>query len=216
MNWKGKILPGLFLGIGVLIITQVSWPYISYKLWEWEYVKPESLLITPQAGKQEVVGVSIQNTTDNFPSFVSTIRRETTTSLNEFTITIPKLNIIDAKVIVDSNDLSKNLAHLPGSALPGERGNIFISGHSALPILSQGNSYKSIFANLVKLEKGDKIEVLAGNVKFNYQVLGIKIVDPKDLFVINPPDSSGRYISLMTCVPPGLNTKRLVVLGKLI
>jgi LPXTG-site transpeptidase (sortase) family protein len=40
-------------------------------------------------------------------------------------------------------------------------------------------------------------------------------VDPKDVSVINPPDGSGRYLTLMTCVPPGFNAKRLIVLAKL-
>ena len=35
-------------------------------------------------------------------------------------------------------------------------------------------------------------------------------------FVLNPPDNKGRYITLMTCYPPGLNFKRLIVLGKMI
>src|SRR5256884_2553325 len=50
----------------------------------------------------------------------------------EFSLTIPKLKINKAIVEVDSNDLSKNLAQLPGSALPGEKGNLFVSGHSII------------------------------------------------------------------------------------
>ena len=56
----------------------------------------------------------------------------------------------------------------------------------------------------------------AGGTNFKYKVIELKIVSPNDLSVIYPVDNLGRYISLMTCVPPGINTKRLVVTGKMI
>ena len=106
------------------------------------------------------------------------------------------------------------MIHLPGSALPGEKGNIFISGHSALNrFFSLKNA---LFANLLDLRKGDEIVVERLGVKYRYEVYELKVVDPGNTSVINAPDSVGRYISLMTCVPPGLNFKRLVVLGKMI
>ena len=74
---------------------------------------------------------------------------------------------------------------------------------------------KNIRQFVQDVEKGDLIKVSAGG-EFTYKVLGIRVVDPKDTSVTLPPDGVGRYISLMTCVPPGLNTKRLVVLGKMI
>ena len=67
-----------------------------------------------------------------------------------------------------------------------------------------------------KIKEGDQIEVEAMGTKFTYQVTELKIISPSDVSVINPPDPLGRFISLMTCVPPGLNLKRLVVLGKMI
>ncbi len=115
---------------------------------------------------------------------------------------------------VDSNDLSQGLILLPGAALPGEKGNVFISGHSALPIFSKNQ--KALFANLPNVKIGDNITLTALGSKFTYRVTDIKVVAPEDISVINPPDEVGRYISLMTCVPPGFNTKRLVVIGKLI
>lgn len=210
-----KIIPLIFLLVGLFILSQIALPLINFKLWELNNIKKESLLVSPQADNRKVLGVSIENTEDNFPAIVSSFKREHT-PYREFSISVPLIKIEDARGFIDSNDLISGLAHLPGSALPGERGNVFISGHSALPVAFKGNkNYGAIFAKLNALKKGDLIKVSAGG-NYNYQVLGIKIVDPKDLSVINPPDSTGRYITLMTCVPPGLNTKRLVVLGKMI
>lgn len=211
----GKVIPLLFLILGLFVLLQIALPLINFKLWEVNNIKKDSLLVSPQVGNKEVFGISIQNTEDNFPAIISSFKREYT-PYSEFSLSIPNLKIENAKVFVDSNDLVSGLAHLPGSALPGEKGNVFISGHSALPVVFRGDkNYGTIFAKLNDLKKGDLIKVTAGGA-YTYKVLGIKVIDPKDLSVTTPPDSMGRYISLMTCVPPGLNTKRLVVLGKMI
>ncbi len=127
---------------------------------------------------------------------------------------MPSINLRDEIVYVDSNDLTQGLIHLPGAPLPGEKGNVFISGHSALPIFSKVK--KALFANLPNAKIGDQLVVTALGTNFVYKVMDIKVVAPEDISVINPPDETGRYITLMTCVPPGFNTKRLVVVGKLI
>lgn len=194
---------------------QISLPLAVYKIWEINNLNRSSILVAPVSITQNVLGVSVKNY-DNFPAFVSSLNREAPAKYREFLLSVPSLKISQAKVLVDSNDLASGLVHLPGSTLPGERGNVFISGHSALPLLKGAKSYQAIFANLSNLKKGDLIKVEVLGSEFSYQVMGLKVVDPDDLSVILPPDPQNRYISLMTCVPPGLNVKRLVVLGKLI
>lgn len=217
MRITAKVMPLLFLIFGGLLLMATSLPILKYKIWEIQFIEGPELLISPQVSHQKVLGVKVSPTTNNFPAFESSLRRDQPLSFGEFIIQVPRLRIEEARVFVDSNDLTQGLAHLSGSALPGERGNVFISGHSALPIVFNGEkNYGAIFANLHELKKGDQIKVKVLGSQFTYQVLGIRLVDPHDLSVILPPDSDGRYISLMTCVPPGLNTKRLVVLGKLI
>ena len=205
-----KIIPLAFLIIGLFLLIQVGLPLVNFKFWE---INNSPELISPDGGG--ILGVSIEISEDNFPALISNFHRDYL-PYKEFSLSIPNLKIEKARVFVDSNDLSKALAHLPGSALPGERGNLFISGHSAIPIVYNGNkNYGAIFANLTNLKKGDLIKVSAGG-EYEYKVVEVKTVNPKDLSVIKPPEAEGRYVTLMTCVPPGLNTKRLVVLGKMI
>lgn len=212
-----KLIPLIFLSIGIFLLIQVSLPLLNYKLWEFRFLGADKILISPQSEKnKQVLGISISQS-ENFPAFISTIQRNTPAPYQEFNLSVPALKIQDAKVTVDSNDLSLGPVHLPGSALPGEKGNVFISGHSALPLFFKGEkNTKAIFANLADLKKGDQIKVSALKSNFEYEVIGTKVVDPKDLSVIAPPDDQNRYLTLMTCVPPGFNTKRLVVLAKLI
>ena len=188
-------------------------PIIAFEIWQVGQ-KFNSSLISPQLPEGgKILGISVENK-DNFPSFISTLKRETEPNYTQFSLTIPKLNIEKEKVLVDSNDLSKALAQLPGSSLPGEKGNLFISGHSALSEFFEIK--KAVFGKLSDLKKGDQIIIETPNAKFVYEVEGFKVVNPQDVSVINAPEEQGRYLSLMTCVPPGLNFKRLVVLGKML
>lgn len=211
-----KIFSVIFLGIGIFVLMQVIMPIVSYKLWELtEYNNNKSaLLISPVAKNQQILGVSIEKTANNFPAIISK-NTDGVRPYKEFTITIPSIGLEGVRTIVDSNNLDKSLVHLPGSALPGEKGNVFISGHSSLPQFYRPGNFKAIFANLPKVKKGDQILIDAGGQRFEYIVEGLKIVNPSETWVINSPDNTGRYISLMTCVPPGLYLKRLIVLGRL-
>lgn len=201
-----------FLSVGIFILMQAILPIISFQLWAMGQTINNQVLVSPAKMSGQVLGVSVEDK-DNFPAFISSARTSEHT-YDKFYLSIPKLKIQNANVYVDSNDLSKGLAHLPGSALPGEKGNVFISGHSA--IRPSFSIKQALFSNLTDLKVKDQIIVDTPGSKFIYEVIGFKIVDPSDLSVVSVPDTMGRYISLMTCVPPGLNFKRLVVLGKMI
>lgn len=208
-----KIIPLIFLALGVFILMQILLPLASYKIWEITLKYSNQLLVSPQSQTQ-ILGVSIENR-NNFPAIHSVLKRDTKPPFSQFSLSIKKIGLEDVPVLIDSNDFSKSLAQLPGSALPGEKGNLFITGHSAAAFLFSKNQ-EAYFAKLSDIKKGDEVLVNAGGANFKYKVVEFKIVSPSDLSVIYPLDNTGRYISLMTCVPPGINTKRLVVIGKMI
>lgn len=207
-----KTISITFLFVGIILLMQLVLPIVSFKLWEIGQNFESNPLISPQENNK-ISGISVKND-DNFPIIFSERSREINPNYSKFSLSLPSLKLLDMDVFLDSNDLGKGLVSLPGSALPGEKGNVFISGHSAA---SQLFSFKQVyFSHLMGLKKDSEIDVLANGTKFVYKVIQIKVVDPKDLSVVNPPDEMGRYITLMTCVPPGLNFKRLVVLGKML
>ncbi|MBI2017523.1 class E sortase [Candidatus Daviesbacteria bacterium] len=208
-----KIIPLAFVFIGLFLLMQIILPVVSFQLWELGQNMSDNLLISPKSNVGNILGVSIEDK-DSFPAFISHTQRDNKPNYSKFSLTINKLKLNNIEVFLDSNDLQKGLVHLPGSAIPGEKGNVFISGHSAASVFFPIK--KAYFSKLQDLKKGDEIVVEASGSRFVYQVVGIKVVNPKDLSVVNPPDEQGRYISLMTCVPPGLNFKRLVVLGKML
>lgn len=208
-----KLISLFLLSSGVFILMQVISPIVSFEGWELGQKVNNQTLVSPLRSSDKILGISIQER-DNFPAFISSSKRETRPNYDQFILSIPKLRIEKQSVDVDTNDLSKGLVHLPGSALPGEKGNVFISGHSAL---SQFFALRSVpFSRLSELKKGDRVIVETPGSKFVYEISDFKVVDPADLSVIGAPEPQGRYVSLMTCVPPGLNLKRLVVVGKMI
>lgn len=203
------------LGVGIFVLVQVLMPLVAFKIWEVTTYQDQSILVDPYPKSSEnVLGVSVTNI-GNFPAIVSSNVRATNLGYSEFKLSIPKINLDQLEVKVESNNFEQNLAHLPGSALPGEKGNVFITGHSSLIQLFRNGNYKAIFAHLPEIKRGDEVYLSVTGQNFKYIVEGIKIVDPKDVSVVNPPDNIGRYLTLMTCVPPGFNTKRLIVLARL-
>ena len=135
-------------------------------------------------------------------------------TVKEYTLSIPKLNIKKAKVVVAGEDLTKSLVHYLPQSLPGEYGNVAIFGHSTLPQLYNPKDYKTIFTYLSSLDKGDKIYVNIGELEYQYEVTASFIVKPSEISVLEQKKDAS-YLTLITCTPPGTYWERLVVIAKL-
>jgi sortase A len=121
-------------------------------------------------------------------------------------IVIPKLKV-DAPIVnnVTWEDLKKGVGHLPGSAYPGERGNLYLAAHNDI--------YGEIFRYLDKLEPGDEYFIYGGEQKFRYVVKEKRIIDPTDVEVMWP--TTEPVATLQTCYPYLVDSHRLVVIGEL-
>ena len=208
--------------LGMFLLGYVGWSTVgSYGLLLVSF-SSESRYVRPVTG--DVLGVSttgstpanvrVVRTSDGFPAFV-TDARTSVLAPPTFTLNVPSLDLTDAVVGTNSQEFEKNLGHFPGTALPGERGNVFISGHSVLPQFFNPKDYKTIFSTLPSIKLGEEISLTMNGLRYTYTVVKKIVVDPNDVSVLLPPDPTGRFVSLMTCVPPGLNLKRLVVIGRL-
>jgi len=131
---------------------------------------------------------------------------------------IPKINII-APIIWDIpqdqilEQLKNGVVQYQGTALPGQVGNIFITGHSSNYWWIKGN-YNHVFALLDKLVVGDEIYLTYQGIIYKYQVSSSIVVTPEEIEVM---ESQGKNtLSLMTCVPVGTTLKRLIVRADLV
>lgn len=135
-------------------------------------------------------------------------------SVKEYSLSIPKLNIQDAKVLMGGEDLTRGLVHYLPVTLPGEKGNSVIFGHSTLPQLYNVKDYKTIFTYLPSLNKGDHVIAKVGDVSYEYEVYEMFVVKPDQVSVLEQLRDSS-ILTLITCVPPGTYWNRLVVRAKL-
>lgn len=110
-------------------------------------------------------------------------------------------------------ELENGVVRYPGSALPGEKGNSFIFGHSSNYPWIKGN-YNDVFALLDNVEYGDQIIVFYNQKKYVYTVREKKVVKPGDVKALER-DPSKTELSLMTCWPVGTTLKRMLVFAEL-
>lgn len=135
----------------------------------------------------------------------------------ESTLVISKISVSTPIILnVDGNNketymraLENGVAHLKNSALPGNKGNAVIFGHSSYYADKPGN-YKTIFATLDKLETNDKIEIKSGSITYSYTVTSKTIVKPTDVSVV-AQDPTKSELTLLTCWPINTTEKRMVI-----
>lgn len=135
-------------------------------------------------------------------------------NIKEYTLSIPRLHITDARVIVGGEDLKKGLVHYLPRSFPGEPGNIALFGHSTLPQMYNVKDYATIFTYLPSLKKEDKMYVKYDGATYEYTVDESFIVTPEEVSILDQKFDDS-YLTLVTCVPPGTAWSRYVVRAKL-
>ncbi len=105
-------------------------------------------------------------------------------------------------------DLKRGVVRYPGSARPGQKGNVFITGHSSYYPWDDGK-FKDVFALLPHLEIGDEIIIYFNQKKYRYKIAEKKEVKPQNTEILKPTDDF--RLTLMTCTPVGTNLRRLVI-----
>lgn len=217
----------LLILVGCILLGTAGWPVIQWQIIQ-AYDVAEGALVKPvvdlmnETEKSQARGRPSQFGQMLLPADLGTLDAppkpiggfDKRLYITDFYLTVPKLGINRALVKVDSESFDNWLAHYPGSALPGEDGNVFISGHSVLPQFYNSEDYKAIFSTIHTLEEGDEFVLEMGGVEYPYVVRSKRVVDPKEVSVILPP-APGKFAALHTCNPPGTYLRRLVVLGEL-
>ncbi len=204
-----KLFSFFLIGAGTLLLFYVVFPILSWQIF-YASALSSGNIISP-IPKTTVVKQNITSSSNlTYASNWFPTGNPKTNVNKEYSLSIPKLGIKDAKVIVGSDDLSKSLIHYGGSSLPGEYGNAVIFGHSILPQFFDPKNYKAIFSTLHTLKIGDTINIVSDGVAYKYSIFDFKVVDPENISVLEQTYDNS-YITLITCTPPGTYWKRLVV-----
>lgn len=103
--------------------------------------------------------------------------------------------------------LAFGVARYSFSVRPGARGNSVFTGHNVATHKS------SMFAPLYLAQKGDFIIINYKGRKRSYQVKEMRVVYPDDAYDY-VGSSKEEQLTLITCYPPPIDVKRLIVIAK--
>jgi len=119
-------------------------------------------------------------------------------------IAIPRIDVIQNLYRgVTLPTLDKGVGWWPGTAMPGQVGNVVLGGHRA--------SKKKPFRNLDQLQPGDEIFLSSADGDFVYVVDRTFIVQPTDVWIID--QTTDATLTLFACHPPGSTRERIVVVA---
>jgi len=104
-------------------------------------------------------------------------------------IEIPRLGIsVVIRAGSDARTLRLAVGHIPGTALPGDMGNIGLAGHR-----------DTFFRRLRDIRADDEIRIVTPEGTFAFRVEGTSVVMPKDTWVLDA--SAAPTLTLVTCFP---------------
>ena len=101
----------------------------------------------------------------------------------------------------DGKTLRRAVGHIPGTPLPGQQGNVVITGHR-----------DTFFRGLRNIHKDDEITLRTLNGTYRYRVDSTQVVEPEDIAMLDHSDDA--ILTLVTCYPfyfVGPAPKRFIV-----
>jgi sortase A len=115
---------------------------------------------------------------------------------------IPRLGL-SAMVVEGDNgvDLGRAVGHIPGTAFPGQPGNVGLAGHR-----------NTFFQPLQSIRESDTITFSTLQGDYSYRVVSTTVVRPQDVQVLLPTERDS--LTLVTCFPfdyVGAAPKRFIV-----
>ncbi|MFA6963654.1 MAG: class E sortase [Patescibacteria group bacterium] len=183
--------------------TVINFPAIKDKVafWYLNDIKTAEVIV-------DQPGVGIIKTEDIAPTDVMPDMANNTIRIPALSIEAPISWRVENTPALVAKGLANGVIQLDGTSLPGEKGNIYVTGHSSNYVWAKGN-YNSIFAIIDKLLPGDLIYIKYNDTVFTYKTLDQKVVTANDLSVLSQTEDS--RLTLVTCWPVGTSYKRMVV-----
>jgi sortase A len=104
-------------------------------------------------------------------------------------IEIPRLGVSAMiRAGSDARTLQLAVGHIPGTAVPGDKGNIGLAGHR-----------DTFFRRLKDIHADDEIRIVTADATYRFRVEDTRVVSPKDTWVLNPTRTT--TLTLVTCYP---------------
>ena len=190
--WRG--LERLLIVIGLVSLGYFGYVSVESRLYqEFENLELDAILagVPPQPPRADSAPAPLRPRPPNG----STIGR----------IDIPRLGVsVIIRAGVDARTLQLAVGYIPGTALPGEIGNIGLAAHR-----------DTFFRPLPDIRPDDEIRIVTTEGTFAFKVEGTSVVMPRDTWVLDGTDT--KTLTLVTCYPfnyIGAAPKRFIVRAK--
>ena len=118
------------------------------------------------------------------------------------TIEIPRIGL--ARPMLEGirlTTLDNGPGHWPGTAMPGELGNVVVAGHRV--------SHNADFRDIDELQPGDEVIFSTSAGRHVYRVSSTEIVLPDAIWIVD--QTPAPTATLFACHPPGSTRERIVV-----
>ncbi|MCA9371316.1 sortase [Candidatus Woesebacteria bacterium] len=221
----------VILFVGLCLMLWAYYPLISFEIYAQLFLKRSTkspIVQTTQASPLKLAEYvyadeqSLDFNANNLRDFtqanvwfpVKSLTIDKKIDLDQYTLSIPKLNLENLTVKVGGEDLSKSLIHYLPTSKPGQYGKVAIFGHSTLPQLYNKSDYKTVFTYLPQLDVGNSVFISSEGKTYEYEVFDMYIVKPDEVSVLEQKFNAS-YLTLVTCVPPGTFKERMIVEAKL-
>lgn len=138
-------------------------------------------------------------------------------------LSIPSLKISAPLVYVSERTekvfqlgLQQGVVQYPGTALPGQLGNMYVFGHSSDYRWAKG-SYKTVFAKLPDIKIGSEIKITDGAGKvYTYKVTSTAIALPNETKYLSQYKYQKKLLTVQTSYPVGTALKRFLAIAELV
>lgn len=117
-------------------------------------------------------------------------------------IEIPKIGLnVTMYEGIRLTTLDRGPGHWPGTAMPGQVGNVVVAGHRV--------SHAKPFRHLDMLSPGDEVIFTTDGGRFVYTVSSTEVVTPDAVRIVD--QTLDRTATLFACHPPGSTRQRIVI-----
>ncbi len=124
------------------------------------------------------------------------------------TISIPAIGLHAlVREGVSTKVLDQGPGHYPGTSYPGRGGTVGIAGHRV--------THTRPFLRVNELRHGQRIVLTRRSRRFVYQVTGMRVVAPADVWPIRLRRTHETLV-LTACHPPTTDLRRIVVFAELV
>ena len=181
----------LFFAVGILALGYVGFVLLDARLYQADQSRrfQEELknIKPPIIGDQPPHGSTISLQPSEAEVRVEGGESAGTSRTSLGRIEIPTIGL--AAMILEGTDartLRRAVGHIPGTPLPGQQGNVAITGHR-----------DTFFRPLRNILKNDEIRLTTLSGSYRYRVDSIKVVEPEDTEVLD--NSDDEILTLVTC-----------------